>query len=393
VPDYLESRFRENTHLLRMVSAIALVIFVTIYVSAQIDATGQAFEKFLNWNYYHGALFGFFIVILYTTFGGFVAVVWSDVFQGVMMVLGLVILPIAGAVSAGGIGQVFDGLKSQDPNLMSWVGVEGWTAANIAGILSLLLIGLGFLGSPQIFVRFISLRSPKEIGRGTIVAILWTILADSGAVCIGLVGRHLLGGGVGEDVLPNLAAHLMPSIIVGLYIAIVLAATMSTVDSLLMVATSAAVHDYYQKIRNPRLSGESLLGISRVATVVLALAGLATAMSVALLTENRTIFWFVIFGWSGIAATFCPTIILSLSWTRFTASGALLAMIGGFCSVPFFKFAAPNLPAVGGFFKALGELPPAFLVSGIIGIVVSLADRRGQEKLAGIREELHAPVE
>jgi sodium/proline symporter len=394
VPDYLESRFHENTHLLRMVSAVALVFFVTIYVSAQIDATGQAFEKFLNWNYFHGALLGFLIVILYTTFGGFVAVVWSDVFQGLMMVLGLVFLPVVGLIAAGGFDPVFDGLRSQDPVLMSWVGAGGWTAVNIATILSLLTIGLGFMGSPQIFVRFISMRSVKEIGRGTWVAITWTILADSGAVIIGLIGRHLLQrGGAGEEVLPNLVAHLMPAVVVGIYIAIVLSATMSTVDSLLMVATSAAVRDYYQKIRNPQLKGESLLGISRIATVILALAALGVAMSVALLTEERTIFWFVIFGWSGIAATFCPTIILSLAWSRFTAAGALAAMISGFCCVPFFKFAAPGLPVVGEFFNALQELPPAFLVSGVTGILVSLSDRKGREKMAGIEKELRTPWE
>ncbi|MCP5052725.1 MAG: sodium/proline symporter [bacterium] len=389
VPDYLESRFRENTHLLRMVSAIALVIFVTVYVSAQIDATGQAFEKFLGWNYFHGALLGFFIVILYTTFGGFIAVVWSDVFQGIMMVLGLVVLPIVGLISAGGLGAVLEGLGGQDPILLSWVGAGGWTATNIAYILSLLTIGLGFLGSPQIFVRFISLKSKKEIGRGTVVAIVWTVLADSGAVLVGMVGRHLLGAeGMTEDVLPNLVAHLMPALIVGIYIAIVLAAIMSTVDSLLMVATSAAVRDYYQKTRNPNMSGESLVGFSRIATVALALVALGVAMAVALLTKDRTIFWFVIFGWSGIAATFCPTIILSLFWSRFTAKGALLAMISGFVCVPVFKFVAPALAGVGGFFNALGELPPAFLVSGTIGVIASLTDSKGREKLPGIADEL-----
>jgi Na+/proline symporter len=180
----------------------------------------------------------------------------------------------------------------------------------------------------------------------------------------------------------------MPLTVVGLYIAIVLAAIMSTVDSLLMVATSAAVRDYYQKIRHPEMSGKSLVGASRVATIGIALVALAVAMAVALLTESRTIFWFVIFGWSGIAATFCPTIILSLFWKKFTGKGALFAMISGFLCVPLFKFAAPALPGIGPFFGQLGELPPAFLLSGVIGVYVSLSDKRGQANLEGIEKEL-----
>ncbi len=119
IPDFLESRFRDSQHRLRLVSAVALVIFVTIYVSAQIDATGQAFERFLDWNYFVGAIVGFGVVLLYTTFGGFLAVVWSDVFQGMMMFLGLVALPIVGIWSVGGIGELADGLQAIDPTLLS----------------------------------------------------------------------------------------------------------------------------------------------------------------------------------------------------------------------------------------------------------------------------------
>ncbi|MFB6351354.1 MAG: sodium/proline symporter, partial [Bradymonadaceae bacterium] len=132
--------------------------FVTIYVSAQIDATGQAFETFLGLNYYTGAVLGFAVVMAYITFGGFLAVAWSDVFQGVMMFLGLVMLPIVGLVAAGGVGEVLTGLQTIDPTLVSVTGGKGWTAVSIASILSLGLIGLGFLGSPQVFVRFIAMR-------------------------------------------------------------------------------------------------------------------------------------------------------------------------------------------------------------------------------------------
>jgi sodium/proline symporter len=176
--------------------------------------------------------------------------------------------------------------------------------------------------------------------------------------------------------------------IIGLYIAIVLAAIMSTVDSLLVLAGSAAVRDVYQKILHPELKDENLIRVSRNLTVLLAFVSLAVAMTVAVFQEDRSVFWFVIFGWSGIAATFCPTIILSLFWPKFTAKGALCAMVSGFLSVPFFKFIGPKLPSIGEVLGALGELPPAFAVSMCVAILVSLFDKTGAQEMAGVEDEL-----
>ena len=404
IPDYLESRFRDETQIVRKVAAVALVVFVTIYVSAQIDATGKAFDVFLGVNYFVGAAIGFGVVLAYITTGGFVAVVWSDVFQGLLMVAGLVVLPIAGwqAVAADG-GSVHTGLATLDPNLLSVTGGTGWTLVTTCEILGLSLIGLGFLGSPQIFVRFLSLKGVSEIRPGTKVALLWTLLADSGAVCTGLVGRALMTspgdsvesvlGPSAENVLPMLVEHLFPAAIVGLFIAIVLSAIMSTVDSLLVLASSAAVRDVYQKILHPELPDEALVPMGRKVTVVLALCALGLALSVAVLSPTRTVFWFVIFGWSGIAATFCPTMILSLFWSRFTRNGAVAAMVVGFVSVPLYKFGAPAIPGVGPLFSALTELPPAFLTSALAGLLVSLKDQEGQAALAGVAEELQPRCE
>lgn len=394
VPDYLESRFRDHGHVLRLVSAGALVVFVTIYVSAQIDATGKAFESFLDWNYFLGIAVGFVVVLIYIVSGGFVAVVWSDVFQGALMGIGLVALPLVGIAYAGGLTPVLDGLRAQDPSLLQFTAGEGM---EILGTLALLLIGLGFLGSPQIFVRFIALRSENEIGRGAAVAIAWTLLADTGAVLTGMLGRYLLvGGGAdlgvlgsgGEDVLPAMVELVMPTLLVGLYIAIVLSAIMSTVDSLLVVASSAVVRDWYQKVRAPETPDDALVGRSRVATFALAIIALCIALGVAISTPGRTVFWFVIFGWSGIAATFCPTIILSLWWSGMTGRGALAAMVTGFACVPLFKFVAPQLPEVGDALAKLSELPPAFAASMLVGIVVSLLDGRGRDRLRDTADEL-----
>lgn len=398
VPDYLESRFRDDRHRLRLVSAAALLVFVTIYVSAQIDATGTAFQQFLGWNYYTGAVVGFVVVMVYIVTGGFLAVVWSDVFQGGLMLLGLVLLPIVGIVYAGGITPVFDGLASQDPGLITLWGPGGAAPQTFFSILGFLAIGLGFMGSPQVFVRFLALRSDREVAPGALVAILWTLLADSGAVMTGMIGRYLfvgpsqnvegvLGSG-GQNVVPEMAAALLPTILVGVTVAIVLSAIMSTVDSLLVVASSAFVRDYYQKVRHPALADSTMIPLSRITTAVLALTALALAMCVAVLSPTHTIFWFVIFGWSGIAATFCPTIILSLFWKRMTARGALAAMITGFVCVPLFKFVMPLLPVVGTAFGALEEMAPAFLLGGLAGVLVSLTDAEGARHVADVSDEL-----
>jgi SSS family transporter len=351
-------------------------------VAAQIYATGQAFQDFLGWNWYVGVAVGFAVVVAYSTTGGFVAVVWSDVFQGALMFLGLVALPIVGFIYAGGIAPVMTGLSAIDPNLLDPMGGDGFTLVSIASCVGLLLIGLGFLGSPQIFVRFLALKSDKEVGKGAAVAIVWTLLADSGAVLTGLVGRHLMTQpgqnpetllGVGaEQVLPQVVELVLPAILVGLMIAIVLSAIMSTVDSLLVLAGSAVVRDVYQKVLRPDIPDDALVGLSRIATIALAFVALGIALAVT--GPNQTVFWFVIFGWSGIAATFCPTVILSLFWRGFNTPGAIAAMVTGFVAVPLFKFVP-----MGEAMAALGELPPSFVLSAAVGIAVSLVAGPGAQ--------------
>jgi len=165
---------------------------------------------------------------------------------------------------------------------------------------------------------------------------------------------------------------------------------MSTVDSLLVVASSASVRDIYQQVLHPEASDEALMGLSRKATLGLGLISLVMALLIGHFVEGRTVFWFVIFGWSGIAATFCPTVILSLFWKGMTARGALGAMVAGFVCVPLFKFGATALPGVGPYFVELAELPPAFLVSFLVGVALSMTDAKGRQHLIdeGVHEEM-----
>jgi len=385
IPDYLVSRFNASGNTLRIIAATALSVFVIIYVSAQIDATGTAFETFLGWNYFTGAILGFVIVLTYIFTGGFVAVVWSDLFQGIVMLLGLILLPVVAYYSIDPAAPINQELLDLDPSFLNIWGEGGFNTLNFFTILGYAAIGLGFMGSPQLFIRFMSIKDKSEIKKGRWVAVVFTVITDSCAVLIGIYGRYLLTevgqtpesilGNGAQNVLPMLVEKVMPLSLIGIYIAAVLSAIMSTIDSLLIVASSAISRDFYQQIFKPNKTEKQMTNISRVITLALALLALGLALVIAVNSPDRTIFWFAIFGWSGIAATFCPTIILSIFWKGFSEKGAIASMITGFLSVPIFKFGFTAIDSVGIYFDKLGELAPAFVLAAIIGISTTLFTR------------------
>ncbi len=381
IPDYLEAHFKSSTHTLRIVAASALVVFVVIYVASQMDVTGIAFESMLNIDYRIGALIGFCIVLVYIFIGGFVAAVWSDMFQGVLMFFGLVLLPIVVWFSMDHGAGVTAGLNAIDPTLTQIMGRSdnGWL--NLFTILGFSMIGLGFLGSPQVYVRFMSIKSEKEIDKGKWVALLFTFLTDAAAVTIGILARiyfteegqdpNVVLGTGGENVLSMITNEFLPTILVAIFIAIVLSAIMSTIDSLLILASSAITRDFYQKIFRPDLKDEDLTKFSRLVTIGMALIALGIAILLYYLYPDRQIFWIMIFGWSGIAATFCPVIILSLFWKGYSEKGAIASMITGFVSVIFFKFVVSNIEGIGAYFVELDVLAPSFALAMIVGYIVS----------------------
>ena len=381
IPDYLESHFKSTTNTLRIISASTLVIFVVIYVASQMDVTGIAFESMLGIDYRIGAMVGFFIVLAYIFIGGFVAAVWSDMFQGILMFFGLVLLPIVVWFSMDHGAGITAGLNAIDPTLTQIMGRSDDGLMNLFTILGFSMIGLGFLGSPQVYVRFMSIESEKEIDKGKWVALLFTLLTDAAAVTIGILARvyftkegqdpeAILGNG-GEDVLSMITNEFLPTILVAIFIAIVLSAIMSTIDSLLILASSAVTRDFYQKIFRPDLKDEDLANFSRLVTVAMAITSLGIAILLYNLYPERQIFWIMIFGWSGIAATFCPVIILSLFWKGYSEQGAIASMITGFVSVIFFKFVVSNMEGIGAYFVELDVLAPSFALAMIVGYIVS----------------------
>ena len=381
IPDFLVSHFRSSTNTLRIIAAAALSIIVVIYVSAQIDVTGKTFESFLGFNYYTGIILGFGIVVLYIFSGGFLAVAWSDFFQGALMFVGLLMLPIVAYFSLSSDASLISGMYALDPALLNIWGPGGFSLLNFVTVVGLVSIGIGFMGSPQVYVRFMAIESENEIEKGKWVAIIYTLLTDTGAVMIGILGRYILTktgqdpeavlGIAGENVLAMLLNKVMPMFIIGVYIASVLSAIMSTVDSLLVVASSAVSRDFYQQIVRPDIDENSLMGLSKKVTLVLAFLALAVALLVSILSPDRTVFWFIIFGWSGIAATFCPVIILSLFWDGYTENGAIASMITGFLCVPIFKFIIPAIDNIGIYFDKLDVMLPSVLLAVIAGVSTS----------------------
>ena len=381
VPDYLTERFRDTSHVFRWLSAIIILSMVMAYTAAQLTASGKAFDAFLGTGYTQGVWIGLAIVLFYTTVGGFKAVAYSDFLQGVLMLGCLITLPIVGVAAAGGWGEMLASLRAQDPALLDPMGSFGFGAAGIASAAGSVAIGLAFLGSPQLLTRFMAARDQKQIVNGGFWAVLCVIGFDVGAVFGGMAGRTLFPGLADpETILPEMGAALFPAFFTGVFLVVVLAAIMSTVDSLLILASSVVVRDVVQKALGSTASERTLAIMGKGVTVVIGLAGLVVA-----LLEVRVIFDFVLFAWSGIACAFTPVVLCSLFWARTTREGAIAGMIGGFgvtvLWVEVFK---------AGFFD-LYEMIPGFAAGLVCCIVVSLMTKPNADaisELESVRETI-----
>ncbi|MAG69381.1 MAG: sodium/proline symporter [Vicinamibacterales bacterium] len=365
VADYLASRFRDSTHALRVVSTIIICTMVTVYTAAQFTASGKAFDAFLGTGYTGGVLIGAAVIFYYTTVGGFKAVAYSDLLQGVLMLGGLFVLPLVGVAAAGGWTSMIATLRAADPSLLEPMGAFGWSTGGVISAASFAGIGLAFLGTPQLLTRFMAARSEDEIVSGSLLAVLCIIVFDVGAVLTGMAGRTLMPGLADpETILPVMSADLLPAVVTGVFLVIVLAAIMSTADSLLILASSAVVRDVVQQVFRPDLDDRRLARYGKVTTVIIGLGALGFA-----LTEARLIFWFVLFAWSGLASAFTPVVVCSLFWKRTTRVGALAGMIAGFLAAVVWVVAFKSR------FHDLYEMWPGFIAGFGVTIAVSLFTR------------------
>lgn len=373
VPDFLEDRFHDSAHVLRIVSAIIIFSMAAFYTAAQLTASGRAFESFLGTSYEMGVVIGAAIILYYTTIGGFKAVAYSDLLQGILMVLCLLMLPIVGIVAAGGWIPMTAALQATDPALLRPMGEYGLSVAGIASAVGFVAIGFAFLGSPQLLTRFISGRDQDAITDASLIAVVCVIVFDIGAIFAGMAGRVVFPGlDDPETIYPVMATELFPAFFTGIFLVVVLAAIMSTVDSLLILASSAVVRDVIQKTFNPPWTDKVFSRWGKLTTVLIGAGAVALALQ-----EVRVIFWFVLFAWSGLASAFTPVVLCALFWKGTTRAGAISGMIAGFAG------------AVGWvlLFKAqfydLYEMIPGFALGFAVTIGVSLVT----EPPPGVDEE------
>ena len=363
VPDYLESRFHDAGHVMRVISMVIIVSMVTAYTAAQLTASGKAFGSFLGTSYSMGVWIGAAVILYYTSVGGFKAVAYSDLLQGVLMLVCLAVLPIVGIAAVGGWPQMIAGLRAEDANLLGLMGANGVSIRGFVDVAGFIAIGLAFMGSPQLLTRFIAARGHRDIIHGGRIAVFVILVFDIGAVFGGMAGRVLFPGLLDQEtILPVMSSELFPALFTGVFLVVVLAAIMSTVDSLLILASSAVVRDIVQQIFRPEVSERQLSLYGRGVTVVIGAVALAAA-----LTGARAIFWFVLFAWSGLASAFTPVVLCSLFWKGTTRAGAVAGMVSGFLAAVLWVLLFKER------FFELYEMIPGFVVGFAVTIGVSLA--------------------
>ena len=365
LPRFLELRFRKHDPTIRLVATAIIAFSFTFYIAAQFDAVGKSLEQTFGWPHFGGVMVGAAIIVFYTMMGGFFAVAWTDFFQGWVMLLALVLLPLVALGEVGGFSGLAERIGAIDPRLLTPSGGRtGWNL--VAGIAGGFGVGLGYMGQPHLHMRYMSIRSPDDIPTARRIALVWAVVSYSGAVLMGLVALAYFGSGYFADpemMMPALALSIFPAWFAGILISGALAAMMSTADSQLLVTTSAVSEDVYHQMVDPTADQKRLVLVSRIATLVIGAAAIALAQL------PRSVFDKVLFAWGGLGAAFGPALVLSLWWPGTTRNGVLAGMLAGFFTVIIWD----NMPWGG----ALYSLVPGFLVALLVVVVVSLTENRG----------------
>lgn len=380
VPDYLENRFRDHSHVLRVISAFVILLFFTFYTSSGMVAGAKLFEASFSLSYTQALWIGAIVTISYTFLGGFLAVSWTDFVQGILMFFALIAVPIVAVSELGGWSDAVDAVGQIDPTYLNMVQGVGGLA-----IISSLAWGLGYFGQPHILVRFMALRSPKDVPKARFIGIGWMVLGLYGAIFTGLFGLAFIAtqdvntlGSFNAEVMTNDAGIQMLAdsekifitfsqilfhpVIAGILLAAILSAIMSTIDSQLLVSSSALAEDFYKAIFRQNASERELVWVGRIAVAAIALIAVLLAGN-----PDSTVLGLVSYAWAGFGAAFGPVIILSLFWKGITRNGALAAIIVGAITVVVWgDFLS------GGIFD-LYEMVPGFLLALIAAVAVSAA--------------------
>ncbi|MBO8127998.1 MAG: sodium/proline symporter PutP [Peptococcaceae bacterium] len=376
--DYFEYRFHDKTRSLRIISAILSLTFFLFYTSSGLVAGGKLFETTFGFDYSTALYVGAAVIITYTFLGGFLAVSWTDFVQGTLMFFALILVPVLIISDVGGLGQFWQRLAGVNPDLLDAMktvnydlaeGIKWISGSSITllGIISLAAWGLGYFGQPHILVRFMGIKSHRELPKAQFIGVTWVVITLISAVFVGIAGIIAVEQPLAdpETVFITLVEMLFNPWVAGLFLVAILAAIMSTIDSQLLVSSSALAEDFYRSLIRPQASDKELMWISRGSVILIAVIALILAQS------GGSVLSLVAYAWAGLGATFGPTIILSLFWKRMTRNGALAGMLVGGLTVIIWK----NFLS----YTGLYEIVPAFILSVIAIIIFSLLDKQPSE--------------
>ncbi len=353
LPDYFENYFNDKTHVLRMISVVIIFSCMMAYVAAQFTAIGKTFDAVFGIPNILSISVGGMIVLIYTMMGGVRAVAWTDFAQGIIMVLGLVILTLVALTNLGGFPGMWVEVGKVSPVTLEWMGGKP-ISVFIGSMVGLLGIGLGYPGQPHVITRYMAAKNTATIKKGTWIALGWGLMVYSSSILLGICGQALFPGLEDpEHLFPKAAEQLLPTWLTAIVLTGVMAAIMSTVSAQILVAASAVAHDVYSKMLKKALSHKMILLVSRTTIFLLGLGAMLIALG-----ETRVVFWFVLFAWSGLGASFGPLILFTMYSKKVTRQGAIAGMLTGFLTTLIWK-------ATGMSDAIIYELVPAFIFASL----------------------------
>ena len=364
LPTYLQRRFADKTPWLKSISSLSILLFFLFYVGSGLIAGGKLFNEVFGFDYHIAVFVSVALILFYTVFGGFLAVSWTDVFQGLLMLLALVCVPVLVISQAGGLDEFTAQISLKNPQLLNVFTDINGDALGWLAIVSAMGWGLGYFGQPHILARFMAIRSAAETGKAASIGVTWAFLCYLLAILVGLSGVAYLPGVIpdSEKVFIALTGLIFHPLIAGILLAAILAAIMSTVDSQLLVCSSSLAEDLYPLVVKKQLSPKQRLQVGRVAVVILALMATLLAME-----PDSKVLDVVSYAWAGLGASLGPAILISLYWRKMTARGALAGVFFGGATVIIWS------QLEGGVFE-LYSLVPGFGVSALAVVVGSLID-------------------
>jgi len=390
LPEFFSKRFHDNKRVLLAIAAVISLLFFSIYVGSQFIVVGTLFHHLFGFNMVTMIIIGAIVVLTYTLIGGFLAVGVTDMVQGILMVTSLTLVMIFGIFHAGGFSGIAENLRAF-PNFMSFFGVAEQTGVvggvpqftavgnsfSIIAVISIMAWGLGYFGMPQVLVRFMAVNKTSSLKHSVKIAVTWVFIAQVTAVAIGIIGRSIFpgiyeDGKAAESIFILMSETFFPPLLAGIIISGILAASMSSSDSYLLIVSSSLANDIYKGIFNKNASEKKVMWIARITMLAVTIFGVIVAA-----TGNDTIFQVVAYAWAGLGASFGPLVLFSLFWKRTTFPAAVAGMLtGGGMVLIWRNFIRPLHDAVNVY-----ELLPAFILSCLVIFVVSLYTKKPSEAI------------